>query len=56
MWLRRFDSEEQRERLYAAVYESDRWQNEIAPQVEELIERSTIEVTRLTPTPKSVLR
>ena len=56
VWLRRFDSEEQRERLYAAVYESDRWQNEIAPQVEELIERSTIEVTRLTPTPKSVLR
>ncbi|MCY4482039.1 MAG: NIPSNAP family protein [Spirochaetaceae bacterium] len=56
VWLRRFDSEEQREQLYAAVYESDEWKNEIAPQVEKLIERSTIEVTRLTPTPKSVLQ
>ena len=56
VWMRRFDSEEQREALYAAVYESDHWQDVIAPQVEELIERSTIEVKRLTPTPKSVLR
>ena len=56
VWLRRFESEEQREQLYAAVYESDEWKNEIAPQVEKLIERSTIEVTRLTPTPKSVLQ
>ena len=56
VWMRRFDSEEQREALYAAVYESDHWKNVIAPQVEELIERSTIEVKRLTPTPKSVLR
>jgi hypothetical protein len=56
VWMRRFDSEEQREALYAAVYESDHWKDVIAPQVEELIERSTIEVKRLTPTPKSVLR
>ena len=56
VWMRRFDSEEERERLYAAVYESDEWKNEIAPQVEQLIERSTIEVTRLVATPKSVLQ
>ena len=56
VWMRRFDSEEQREALYAAVYESDHWKNEIAPQVEQLIDRSTIEVTRLVATPKSVLR
>ena len=56
VWMRRFDSEEQREALYAAVYDSDHWKNEIAPQVEQLIERSTIEVTRLVATPKSVLR
>ena len=56
VWMRRFDSEEQRERLYAAVYESNTWKNDIAPQVEQLIERSTIEVTRLVATPKSVLR
>ena len=56
VWMRRFDSEEQRERLYAAVYESDEWKNDISPQVEQLIERSTIEVTRLVATPKSVLQ
>ena len=56
VWMRRFESEEQREHLYAAVYESDEWKTRIAPQVEKLIERSTIEVTRLTPTPKSVLQ
>ena len=56
IWLRRFDSEEQRAQLYAAVYESDEWKSAIAPQVGELIERSTIEVTRLVATSKSVLR
>ena len=56
VWMRRFESEEERERLYAAVYESDEWKNDIAPQVEQLIERSTIEVTRLVATPKSVLQ
>ena len=56
VWMRRFDSEEQREQLYAAVYESDEWKNDISPQVEQLIERSTIEVTRLVATPKSVLQ
>ena len=56
VWIRRFDSEEQREQLYAAVYESDEWKTGIAPQVEQLIDRSTIEVTRLVATPKSVLQ
>lgn len=56
IWMRRFDSEEQREQLYAAVYQSDEWKTEISPQVEELIDRTTIEVTRLVATPKSVLR
>ena len=56
IWMRRFDSEQQREALYAAVYESDEWKDDIAPQVEVLIDRTTIEVTRLVATPKSVLR
>ena len=33
VWLRRFDSEEQREQLYEAVYESDHWKNCIGPTV-----------------------
>ena len=56
IWMRRFESEEEREQLYAAVYESDEWKNDISPRVEQLIDRSTIEVTRLVATPKSVLR
>jgi len=39
VWIRRFDSEEERERLYAAVYESEEWQNRIAPAVGEMIDR-----------------
>jgi hypothetical protein len=56
VWLRRFESEQERERLYREVYESDRWKNEIAPQVGELIDRSKIVVTRLEATPHSVIQ
>ena len=53
VWMRRFASEEERKTLYAAVYESDYWKNEVAPVVPELIDRDGIKVTRLEPTPKS---
>lgn len=56
VWIRRFDSEEQRVRLYEAVYESDQWKNDIAPLVAEMLHRDRILVTRLEPTPKSVIR
>ena len=56
VWIRRFDSEEERERLYEAVYQSDHWKNVIGPRVGELIDREQIKVTRVEPTPKSVLR
>lgn len=56
VWIRRFDSEADRERIYREVYESDYWKNEIAPQVAEMIDRSQRVITRLTPTPKSVIR
>ena len=54
VWTRRFASEEERKELYAAVYESDYWKNQVAPRVSELIDRSAIQVTRLVPTPKSI--
>ena len=54
IWLRRFDSEEQRVALYAAVYEFDYWKTQIAPRVPEYLDRSGIVVTRIVPTPKSV--
>jgi hypothetical protein len=53
VWIRRFESEAQRERLYAAVYEDDRWKNELSPRVGELIDREQIVVTRLEPTSRS---
>jgi hypothetical protein len=56
VWIRRFDSEAERERLYEAVYQSDEWKEKIAPRVGELIDREKIVVTRLNPTPRSVIR
>lgn len=56
VWIRRFESEADRERLYREVYQSDAWKNEIGPRVGELIDREQIKVTRLEATPKSVIQ
>ena len=53
VWMRRFDSEAQREALYEAVYESDYWKNEISSRVDQLLDRESIKVLRIVPTPKS---
>lgn len=55
VWIRRFESEQERKRLYEAVYESDYWKNDIAPQVPDMLDREAIRVTRLEATPKSVI-
>lgn len=56
IWTRRFESEAEREALYKAVYESDYWKNDVSPRVPEHIDRAGIVVTRIVPTPKSVVR
>jgi len=56
IWLRRFESEAQREELYKVVYESDYWKNEISPRVPEYLDRSAAVITRIIPTPKSTVR
>jgi hypothetical protein len=56
VWIRRFESEEERKRQYDAVYESDHWRNVIAPQVPMMIDREAIKVTRIEATPKSVIQ
>lgn len=56
VWIRRFENEEERERLYQAVYESDYWQNELSPRVGDMLFRDRIQVTRLEATPKSVIQ
>jgi hypothetical protein len=54
VWMRRFESEDQRKELYAKVYESERWTQDIGPRVGELIDRDAIQVTRIVPTALSV--
>ena len=56
VWIRRFESEEERERLYKEVYESDYWQNEMSPQIDKMLDRERIQVTLLEATPKSVIQ
>jgi hypothetical protein len=56
VWLRRFESEQERKRLYDLVYQSDYWKTEIAPRVPTMIDRELIKVTRLVATPRSVIQ
>jgi hypothetical protein len=55
-WLRRFENEEERDRLYKAVYESDYWKTEASPRIGTLIDRSQIRVSIVQATPRSILR
>jgi hypothetical protein len=55
-WIRRFKSEEDRIKLYKAVYESDKWLNDLSPRVGEILDRSSIVVKRIVPTEKSVIQ
>ena len=56
VWIRRFESEAERERLYKDVYESDHWKEEVGPQVPAMLDRSAMKVTRLVATPHSVIQ
>ena len=55
-WIRRFESEAEREKLYEAVYQSDYWKNEVAPKVPELINREGIVVQRVLATSLSTMQ
>ena len=56
IWMRRFESEDQRKELYAAVYETDYWKNEMGPRVPDYLDREQNVVTRIIPTSKSTVR
>jgi hypothetical protein len=56
IWLRRFESEEEREALYKAVYETDYWKTKIGPRVPDCLDREAMVVTRIIPTAKSTMR
>ena len=55
VWIRRFENEAEKKRLYEAVYESDHWKNNLSPRVGEILDRETKQGTRLEATPKSVI-
>jgi hypothetical protein len=54
VWIRRFDSESERDELYKKVYQSDFWKNTIGPRVPDMVEKT--DVTRLVPTKHSVMQ
>ncbi|MBA2450898.1 MAG: NIPSNAP family protein, partial [Chloroflexi bacterium] len=47
VWLRRFESEQEREQQYEAVYQTDFWKSEVTPRVDEMLDRARTVVTRL---------
>jgi hypothetical protein len=53
VWMRRFNSEAEREALYKAVYDSEYWKTKIAPRIPDLLDRSAMVVTRIVPTARS---
>jgi hypothetical protein len=56
VWIRRFESEEERVRMYKDVYESDEWKNDIAPKIPDMMIREQIKVTRMNPTARSNMK
>ncbi len=56
VWLRRFNSEEERVAQYKAVYETDYWKTKIAPRVPEILDREKMVITRIVPTPLSTMQ
>jgi hypothetical protein len=55
VWMRRFENEEEAERLYKEVYESEYWKKEIKPEADEMLDRERMRVVRLEATSKSVI-
>ncbi len=56
IWIRRFEDDAEKERLYEAVYESDQWKNEIGPKISDMMDRSKIVVRRIEASSRSVIQ
>jgi hypothetical protein len=56
VWIRRWSSEDERERISTAVYSSATWTDELMPAVRALMDRERTLVTMLDPTASSPLR
>ena len=55
-WIRRFNDEAERKKLYAAVYEGATWTDEIVPKMGTMLKREEIVVKRIVPTSRSVVQ
>lgn len=55
IWIRRFESEAEAERLYEEVYGSEFWKTEVKPYADEMLDRDRMQVTRMAATEKSVI-
>ena len=56
IWVRRFEDEAEREKLYEAVYESDVWQNDIGPKIPTMMDRSKVVVRIIEASSRSVIQ
>ena len=56
VWIRRFESKDQKIELYKAVYESKEWLENIAPTVANLVDRNSILVHNLSSTNLSIMK
>jgi hypothetical protein len=50
VWMREFESEEERVRQYEEVYQSDYWKTEVGPKAVTMNDREKMVITRLIPT------
>ncbi len=50
IWMRRFESEAAREKLYEAVYQSNFWKNDMSPRIPDLLDREAAVIQRIVPT------
>ena len=57
VWIRRFENEADKDKLYKAAYENETWLEELKPQVNTMIDREKgLVVTRMTPSSLSIIR
>ena len=56
IWVRRFEDEAEREKLYEAVYESDVWQNDIGPKIPTMMDWSKVVVRKIEASSRSVIQ
>ena len=56
VWIRRFESQEAKVRLYKAVYESKEWLENIDPTVANIVDRNSILVHNLSATALSIMK